>query len=304
MSYSVTARPGNGLLLPAALLCCLLATLAVQTHALPVPRAGSGAMGIPPTVTIAGGTFAFRPGGDFTRLDVPVSPPLRDRQWQPALEIMRYEVSAADYQACVAAGACATPHPRHSGTGDVPAAGVSYNDATAYAAWLSDQTGTSWRLPTLEEWDFAADGLAVDHGTTPVASFTDPSQLWLATFDAQASEKAGTSPGLRPLGSFGTNRLGVSDMGGNVWEWTSTCHSRTRLDAGNAEISRIESCGVRLLEGRHRMPMSAFVEDARSGGCSMSSPPDNLGFRLVRDPSWLERLGGYLSSLVATGAGR
>jgi formylglycine-generating enzyme required for sulfatase activity len=88
-------------------------------------------------------------------------------------------------------------------------------------------------------------------------------------------------------------------MGGNVWEWTSTCHSRTRLDAAGGVLSRIESCGVRLLEGRHRMPMSQFVQDARGGGCSMGVPPDNIGFRLVREPGWFESLTTTIRGLFA-----
>jgi hypothetical protein len=47
---------------------------------------------------------------------------------------------------------------------------------------------------------------------------------------------------------------------------------------------------VRFLEGRHRTPMSTFIRDGRSGGCSVGAPPDNLGFRLVREPHWYERL--------------
>jgi formylglycine-generating enzyme required for sulfatase activity len=82
----------------------------------------------------------------------------------------------------------------------------------------------------------------------------------------------------------------VFDIEGPVWEWTSTCHGRTALDAEMTVLSRVDSCGVRLLEGRHRAATSYFVRDARSGGCAVGAPPDNLGFRLVREPDWLGSL--------------
>jgi len=38
--------------------------------------------------------------------------------------------------------------------------------------------------------------------------------------------------------------------------------------------------------GRHRAPMSSFVRDPKTGGCSVGAPPANLGFRLIRDDRW------------------
>ena len=77
--------------------------------------------------------------------------------------------------------------------------------------------------------------------------------------------------------------LGIADLAGPVWEWTATCGSRTTLGGSGETLSHLDSCGVRLLEGKHRTPMNVFVRDAMGGGCSVGVPPDNLGFRLVRD---------------------
>jgi len=288
----LSPRDIGGLALPALVLLGLAAVVAAETQGIDLRTAfaaHSPASG-PEVVTLAPKSFVFRDGGQFQRDGVAVSSPARQVILATTLDIMRYQVSAADYGRCVAAGACPVARPRHSGTGNVPAVGVSFNDATAYARWLSTETGDAWRLPTLQEWDFAADGLAADHGTIAEADALDPSRLWLSTFDQQNEESRGTSPGLKPLGSFGTNRLGLSDMGGNVWEWTSACDSRTLLTADGEVLSRRQSCGVRLLEGRHRMAMSGFVQDARGGACSMGLPPDNLGFRLVRESPWYQRL--------------
>jgi hypothetical protein len=56
-----------------------------------------------------------------------------------------------------------------------------------------------------------------------------------------------------------------------------------------------ENCGVRVIEGRHRSYMTEFIRDPKSGGCAVGTPPDNLGFRLVREEpafpavAWIKR---------------
>jgi formylglycine-generating enzyme required for sulfatase activity len=70
-------------------------------------------------------------------------------------------------------------------------------------------------------------------------------------------------------------------MAGNVWEWTNTCFLHQILGSAGAGAS-IVNCGVRVVEGRHRTYMIDFIRDPRAGGCSVSKPPSNLGFRLVR----------------------
>jgi formylglycine-generating enzyme required for sulfatase activity len=82
----------------------------------------------------------------------------------------------------------------------------------------------------------------------------------------------------------------VAVMAGNVWEWTQTCHRRVWVDAAGTILSEMPACSIRVLDGQHRAPMSVFVRDAKSGGCSVGTPPTNFGFRLVRRASWIERL--------------
>jgi formylglycine-generating enzyme required for sulfatase activity len=77
-------------------------------------------------------------------------------------------------------------------------------------------------------------------------------------------------------------------MTGNIWEWTSTCYVRVTLgEDGKTVQGSIENCGVHVVEGFHRTYMSNFIRDGKSGGCAIGLPPDNLGFRLVRDSAGL-----------------
>ncbi|HEV2515845.1 MAG TPA: formylglycine-generating enzyme family protein [Devosia sp.] len=293
------ADPTGGLLLPALLLAALTALIFEQSGAarfLDRPAA----VAAPRTVLIAPRAFSYRAAGDFLRDGVPADGPVVTVAGPAPLEIMKFEVSAADYARCVADGACHVAEPRRRVEGDVPATGVSFNDATDYAQWLSAATGETWRLPSIEEWSFAAGSQAVDHALLKDTDSSNPADRWLALYEKEATVGIGNASAQpEPLGAFGENEFGIADLGGTVWEWTTSCNARTLVDGAGTVVSTLQSCGVRYLEGQHRTPMSAFIRDGRSGGCSVGVPPDNLGFRLVRKARWYEPLGKMIQALFA-----
>jgi formylglycine-generating enzyme required for sulfatase activity len=232
------------------------------------------------TVTVAPGTFTYRLPGEYLRNGRPVDAPTRQVTFRIGFAIMKYQVSADAYAACVADGACETADGRTSG--DVPVTGVSHRDAEAYAAWLSRRTGEVWRLPTDEEWSFAAAERLHDDALG-LADDGNPATRWLARYRSEAAGKADRDPQPKPLGHFGANSRGVFDIAGNVWEWTSTCYVNVALRADATVEQSVENCGVRVADGRHRGYMSTFIRDGKSGGCAAGLAPDNLGIRLVRD---------------------
>jgi formylglycine-generating enzyme required for sulfatase activity len=274
------------LILPALLLVALVGLIAAETGALQLPSASAAAIAAPETVRITPRAFSYRDTGDYLRNGVAGDAPLIEVAAPPALEIMKYQVGLHDYQRCVAVAVCAPPDLRHRATGDLPVTGISFHDAQTYAAWLTGETGQVWRLPTAAEWAFAAGSRAVDDALGVADDSGNPADRWLARYLKEAASGGATIAAPQPVGSFGENEFGVADLGGSVWEWTSSCDGRTRLDAAGAVVSKLESCGVRILEGRHRTPMSTFIRDARSGGCAVGAPPDHLGFRLVRETAW------------------
>jgi formylglycine-generating enzyme required for sulfatase activity len=289
MRIAISPNDAASLLLPGLVLVILLGTIAVQTDLVKPPSFGA-TLAAPELVVIAPRPYAYRAVGDFLRDGSPVDGPLVTVELPASLQIMKYQVSVADYAECVADGACKKADPRRRAEGNLPVTGVNFSDATDYAAWLSSRTGATWRLPTVEEWTFAAGTKAGDHALGIETDSSDPAERWLAQYEKEAALGGNGLATPEPLGSGGLNEYGVADLSGVVWEWTSTCSTRTTLDnSGNAQAF-LESCGVRYLEGKHRTPMSYFVRDALGGGCSVGAPPDNLGFRLVRDTTWLERL--------------
>ena len=226
------------------------------------------------------GWFAYRPLGDFESDGRTIDAPARAARLGAPLDVMVEPVSQAEYARCVAAAACPKLKSVDPAAANLPVVGVSWLDATAYAEWYARQTGEDWRLPTDDEWAYAA-AERFRGEPPPAADGDDFARRWLAKFDAD-SALARQPKAPQPFGHFGRNTLGVADLSGNVWEWTNSCYERRAVDANGEAQLLTRNCRVRALEGEHRTFMSDFIRDGVTGGCSVGAPPTNLGFRLVR----------------------
>ncbi|MXU66742.1 SUMF1/EgtB/PvdO family nonheme iron enzyme [Oceanomicrobium pacificus] len=234
---------------------------------------------VPPTVIVPAMRLDYRPAGQYQTARQVIDPPL-DTRAMPPLAVMETHVSEALYGLCVDDGAC-RPAPGR-GRDDHAQVFVSFADTEQFALWLADRTGTDWRLPTDREWAqlaaeaFHDDALGIDGGPA------DPAARWLAAYESQFAQRGDADGTHHPLGHFGANSLGVRDLGGNIWEWTQSCNERVTLGPDrSAVLSKVENCGVRVAQGRHRAYIIDFVRDARGGGCAIGIPPDYLGIRLV-----------------------
>ena len=131
------------------------------------------------------------------------------------LAMGRYEVTVGEYRAFASAtgggagGGCITfsdgdswRNPGFPQTDRHPVTCMSWDDAQAYVSWLSRTTGATYRLPTEAEWERAAAGSQL--GCDPLGKGTRPN-------------------GSCPVGASVANAAGLSDMVGNVWEWTEDC---------------------------------------------------------------------------------
>ncbi|OAF19114.1 SUMF1/EgtB/PvdO family nonheme iron enzyme [Bradyrhizobium neotropicale] len=249
----------------------------------------------PATVEIARGHLSYRAAGDFTRGGQQAEAPLRNVRFAKPLTIMQQQVSSADYQLCVYDGACRALDRGVVLAPDRPAVQVSWHDAQAYAIWLSRRTGQTWRLPSDEEWAYAAGSRFKDDGLPVDAN--DPSKRWISRYERESDRDLSDTTAY-PFGKFGLNEHGVEDLAGNVWEWTSTCFVRSRVDESSKPAPQTVNCGVRVVEGAHRAYVTDFIRDARAGGCAQGVPPANLGFRLVREEtSWVASVSARLGKV-------
>ena len=152
-----------------------------------------------------------------------------------------------------------------------PVVNVSAKDAEAFAAWRSKRDGVTYRLPTEEEWEFAA------RSGGEFKSFP-----WGNTW--AANRAVVKEAAAQPVGSYpdGKNRWGVVDLIGNVWEWTS---SKASLYTGTAQIP-VANRDWMVVRG------GSYASDPDDRQIQISATyrdwfaPDfrnpNYGFRLVR----------------------
>ena len=234
---------------------------------------------------IEGTTVSYRVPGEYLDGGRPVNGPVSEAFADGPLFIMKRQVLRAEYDRCVAAGACKTLDDPQDGA--LPVVGTNYDDAVAYATWLSATSGDHWRLPTDREWALAAGSRYRDDALTEISDPANPARRWIAVYDAEAANEQEIDPHPMPVGSFGANEHGLLDLAGNIWEWTSTCYARHRTDPATGSETTIENCGVRIAEGRHRAYMTTFFRDPKAGACSVGIPPANLGLRLVRETGGL-----------------
>ncbi|MBQ9630764.1 MAG: SUMF1/EgtB/PvdO family nonheme iron enzyme, partial [Treponema sp.] len=143
--------------------------------------------------------------------------------------------------------------------------GISASQAEAYAAWLSEQTGWTFRLPTDDEWEVAA--RAGSEVIYPWGN-DDPKKAKAANFKGNGKYKY-TSP----VGSFesGNNAWGISDMSGNVWEWTST--------------NRSEDETLRTVKGGSFMDGPTDLRISNYKNIPADVGERDVGFRLVKEVS-------------------
>ena len=167
-----------------------------------------------------------------------------------------YEVTFAEWDACVAAGGCGGYRPDDEGWGRGcrPVIYVDWEDAQSYVEWLSGRTGRRYRLLSESEWEYAARA-----GTTGPFPFHTGSTISSdqANYDGRWSYPTNdrVPDGLyreRTLlvGSFLANGFGLHDVHGNVWEWVQDCWNGHYQGAPN-DGSAWESgrCDLRVLRG-------------------------------------------------------
>ncbi len=188
-----------------------------------------------------------------------------------AFALGRFEVTFAEWDACVAGGGCDAYRPpdRGWGRGNRPVVNVDRDGAKAYARWLSRQTGADYRLPSEAEWEYAARA-----GTTAARYWGAAIGLDRANCDGCGGPWNGGRTA--PVGSFDANAFGLHDMLGNVWEWVEGCWSaRYGAPAG-------ETCGTRVVRGASWFNEPSIVRAANRLALDPRFRSSNVGFRIAR----------------------
>ena len=202
-----------------------------------------------------------------------------------ALAVGKYEVTFAEWDACVAGGGCDgyRPNDRGWGRGDRPVMNVSWEDARGYVEWLSGKTGKRYRLLTESEWEYVARA-----GTAGPFHFGSTISTEQANYDGDytyGSGRKGVNRGKTvSVGSFPANDFGLHDVHGNVWEWVEDCwHGSYRgAPTDGSAWTTDGDCDKRVLRGGSWFDFPEILRSANRDGDSAGFRFVNYGFRIAR----------------------
>jgi formylglycine-generating enzyme required for sulfatase activity len=183
-------------------------------------------------------------------------------------------------------------NPGYVQEGNHPAVCVSWADAKAYVAWLSQTTGKSYRLLSEAEFEYAARA-----GTTSRFGFgNDPGEICkFANGADQAAKTAGFPrdasymscrdgyPFTAPVGSLAPNGFGLYDLIGNVWEWTEDCYYGDYATARADSAAHLNAtCSTRTVRGGDWFSTEASLRPAVRAKANADARHDDIGFRVAR----------------------
>lgn len=213
--------------------------------------------------------------------------------------IGRYEVTFAEYDKFTYDTDRSPAFDNGWGRGRQPVIYVSWDDAKAYAAWLSERTGKRYRLPTEAEWEYAARAGTITRrfwddeaaGACEYANVFDRKNeaTIKARFgvDWEPHECEDNYAWTAPVGSFKPNGKGLYDMLGNVWEWVEDCWHENYTNPPEDGSAWLEAdggeCGLRVVRGGSWSHDPGDVRSAVRTRLSTGTRNLNVGFRLVQD---------------------
>ncbi|WP_256386849.1 SUMF1/EgtB/PvdO family nonheme iron enzyme [Cellvibrio sp. PSBB023] len=160
---------------------------------------------------------------------------------------------------------------------------ISFEDARAYARWLSETTGKKYRLPTEAEWEYVA---RADTNTL----------FWWGDDAKDAAGRANCRRGCNskfsglfgaktaPVGSYPANGFGIYDTAGNVAEWVEDCFADNyNLHPKNGQALLVKSCDARVVRGGSAKDNAERLTSHHRDYHHSEIFDAHLGFRVVMD---------------------
>ena len=180
----------------------------------------------------------------------------------------RYTVTYEQYKYFAKATGRRVPGSCGWGKGCRPIIKVSWFDSIAYAQWLSDLTGETFRLPTEAEWEYACRA-----GTTTDYYLGETISEEQVNFNRIINKT-------QPVGSYPAHPFGLYEMHGNVWECWSDWYGN--YPVGNVKDPKGPEQGkYRVLRGGSWFVKAGYMR-SYSRACDEPSARDHSrGFRLA-----------------------
>ena len=223
--------------------------------------------------SLPGGTFQM---GDSIG-DILYAYPVHAVAIRP-FKLGKYEVTYAQWDACVEDGGCGGYRPDDAGRGrgNRPVDHVSWNDAHLFIDWLNSKTDGGYRLPTEAEWEYAARA-----GSTTRYSWGDDVGQNRANCDHDCGDQWRHAA---PVGSFPANAWGLHDMHGNVFEYAQDCRNDSYMGApSDGSAWESGNCDRRMLQGGGWTAASEGMCSACRHWRTRTARTGIIGFRLAQD---------------------
>lgn len=231
-------------------------------------RLRSGGQG-PRMVALPAGSFQMGVRGSSDPSETPAH-----RVELAPFAIGTHEITFAEYDRFARATGRRVPPSDGLNRARHPVFGVSWHDATAYAAWLSRETGHTYSLPSEAQWEYAASA----GSTGPYWWGYDAPQGRAHCFNCTPGLPA-RSP--TAVGSFEPNRFGLYDTVGNVAEWVQDCfHPNYRNAPADGSVWEGGDCSVRVVRGGHFASPTPTAQKRDRFAPDRGYP--DIGFRVVR----------------------
>jgi formylglycine-generating enzyme required for sulfatase activity len=217
------------------------------------------------------------PMGDGQNIGDDNEKPLHDVEIPRGFYMSSYEVTFAQYDLFAQSTNRPLPPDNEWGRGNRPVINVSWYDAKAYSAWVSEQTGKTYRLPTEIEWEYS-----IRAGSTSSFWYGEEVQNGYSVCDSCGSQWDGVSTA--PVGSQISNPLGLFDMHGNVAEWVEDCYHDSYEGAPTKNTPWLSNaCDSRVIRGGSWFDIPRVGRSSTRYRAEPNLKASNWGFRLVRE---------------------
>ncbi len=185
----------------------------------------------PEVIVLPAGKFAMGSAATEMGRDIDEAPQHQVVIAKP-FAVARFDLTFDEWDACVADGGCNSYKPQDQGwgRGRRPVVNVSWDDSTAYAAWLSRKTGKTYRLLTEAEWEYAA------RAATTTAYYWG-NEIGKGNANCDGCGSKWDNDQTAPVGSFAANAFGLYDMAGNLWQWVQDCYHDSYNGRARGRIS-------------------------------------------------------------------
>ena len=230
--------------------------------------------GCPEMVVVPAGTYMM--GSPEEAYELPIH---RVTIGEP-LAVGKYEVTFAEWDACVADGGCYGHRPDDEGwgRGNRPVMNVDWHQVQTYAMWLSEKTGKAYRLLSEAEWEYVA---RAGSGTR---KYKWGNEIGRNRANCDGCGSREDRKQTAPVGSFGANGFGLHDVHGNVWEWVQDCWNRMYAGAP-ADGSAWEQgdCNRRVVRGGSWINGPRYLRFAYRYRYITGIRYYSIGFRVARN---------------------